>query len=75
MAYRIECDRCGQTEAMKGSIEIPDRWLQFNTLWHGRGDSTSSQKPIEGGVFCPGCAKQLKEWRQPVPRCMPAGGM
>jgi hypothetical protein len=69
MAYLIECDRCGNTESVKGSLAIePSGWLQFNDLHFN--SNPRSQKVVQGGVFCPGCARSLAEWRQPLPRAM-----
>lgn len=69
MAYLIECDRCGSTENVTSSAEIPNRWLQFNQIW--RGDGSGTHRPIEGGVFCPSCTSDLEKWRRPIPRCAP----
>lgn len=69
MAYLIECDRCGETEKAKSTSDMPARWLQFNELHRGNGETAT--KPIPGGVFCPSCTKELEKWREPVARPMP----
>lgn len=69
MAYRIECDRCGDTEkvAAPSAEKIPPAWLQFSTLWLGEGEGNNTRKPIDGGVFCSSCVDDLRRWRERPP--------
>jgi hypothetical protein len=65
MAFRIECDRCGESERVPNSIGVPKKWLQFHDL--GLGDGISNDKPISGGAFCPDCVRELRRWRDEAP--------
>lgn len=65
MAFRIECDRCGDSERVLTSAGVPKKWLQFNDLVLG--DGCSQEKPISGGAFCPSCVSSLRRWRTEPP--------
>ncbi len=72
MAYLIECDRCGETCRVAAPTSVtPKQWLQFNDMVLGDGQVDAMKQPIKGGVFCEGCVKDLRKWRQPLPRPVP----
>lgn len=50
-------------------ITTPPGWLTLGTITFNPGNRTyAGDGMIEGGEFCAGCVKALKEWRKPTPK-------